>query len=124
MSPYITEPMGDLRGWLRYFLQTEIPVLAATSAALEEMRAVEDDVDAAMLGAVIQSDPLMTLKLMAHVAAKRRAGEITETETVVSSLVMMGISPFFANFGRQPTLQEWLADQPLALRGLARDPRH
>ncbi|MCF8168361.1 MAG: histidine kinase, partial [Rhodoferax sp.] len=76
-SPYLTEPMADLRGWLRYFLQTEIPVLAATSAALEEMRAMEDEVDAAMLGAVIQSDPLMTLKLLAHVAAKRRAGDIT-----------------------------------------------
>ena len=118
MPPYITEPMGDLRGWLRYFLQTEIPVLAATSAALEEMRAVEDDVDAAMLGAVIQSDPLMTLKLMAHVAAKRRAGEITETETVVSSLVMTGVSPFFRDFGVQATVEDRLADQPKALEGL------
>lgn len=92
--------------------------MTATSVALEEMRAREDDVDAGMLGAVIEADPFMTLKLMAHVAAKRRVGDITETETVTTSLVMMGVSPFFANFGVQPTLDDWLHDQPAALQGV------
>ena len=119
----LTEPSHDLLGaWTRYFRDTEIPVLAETSRALEELRAVADTVDAHMLSDVIQSDPLMTLKLMATVAGKRRVADDgdteTETETVTASLIMMGVGPFFASFGLQPTVEDRLHDKPLALEGL------
>jgi HD-like signal output (HDOD) protein len=116
--PYLTEPLPDLAAWTRYFRDAEIPVLAATSSALEALRAKEDDVDAGMLSAVIQSDPLMTLKLLAYVSANRRAGVSTDTETITSSLVMMGVAPFFRAFGLQPTVEDRLQGQPLALHGL------
>lgn len=113
--PGLTQPLQNLAEWTRHFQDAEIPVLAATSTALEALRLIEDDVDAAMLAQVIQRDPLMTVKLMAHVATKRRSSDVTETETVTSSLVMMGISPFFRNFGLQPTVEDRLADQPQAM---------
>lgn len=116
--PYLNEPQRDLAGWVRYFSKAEIPVLATTSAAIEELRAIEDDVDAKMLGSVIESDPFMTIKVMADVASRRQAGDNTETETVTTSLVMTGVSPFFRNFGLQPTVQDQLFDQPKALEGL------
>lgn len=119
---YLTAPLRDLEGWTRYFRDAQIPVLATTSAALEGLRADEDNVDAHRLGAAIECDPLMSLKLLAHAASKRRApadGDgATETESVTSSLVMMGISPFFRSFGLQPTVEEHLHDQPMALEGL------
>jgi len=117
-TAYLTAPLRDLAAWTRYFREAEIPVLAATSTALETLRAMEDDVDAGMLSAVIQRDPLMTLKLMAYAASKRRPGVSTDTETITSSLLMMGIAPFFRNFGLQPTVEDRLQDQPLALDGL------
>lgn len=116
--PCLTEPLRDLAAWTRYFKEAEIPVLASTAAALEALREREDDVDASMLAAVIQADPLMTLKVLAYVAGRRRPGMTTETETVTSSLVMMGISPFFHNFGPQPTIEDRLHDHPEALQGL------
>ena len=115
---YLTQPLGDLAAWTRYFRESAIPVLAATSAGLEALRAIEDDVDASMLADRIQADPLMTLKVLAYAGSRRRVGVSTETETVTSSLVMMGISPFFRNFGLQPTIDERLKDQPAALQGL------
>ena len=118
--PYLKDPLSDLMGWTRYFCAAEIPVLAATSEALEEFRLTEDDVGPAELAAIIESDPFMTVKLMAYVASHRQPGEITETETVVSSLVMMGITPFFNHFGKQLTVEDRLADQPKALEGLQR----
>ena len=116
--PYLTTALPDLNAWTRHFLEVEIPVLAETSRALEDLRANEDDVDAGMISSVIQNDPFMTIKLMAHVAGKRRTSDDTETESITSSLVMMGISPFFRNFGLQPTVEDRLQDQPLALAGL------
>ena len=117
---YLTAPQKDLAAWLRYFSQTDIPILADTAAALEELRAKEDDLEPSELAALIESDPLMTVKFMAYVASKRRIGDNTETETVISSLVMTGVGPFFRNFGPQPTVQVHLQDQPLALQGLQR----
>jgi len=115
---YLTEAQKDLAAWVRYFSETEIPVLAETALALEELRAIEDDVDAGMLAAVIDNDPLMTIKFMAQVALTRRPGDHTQTETVTSSLVMTGIGPFFRNFGPQPTVEDRLRDLPQALQSL------
>lgn len=115
---YLTAPLAHIGAWTQYFRSAEIPVLAATARAIEELRAIEDDVDANMLTPIIQADPLMTLKLLAHVASLRRPGAHTETESISTSLIMMGITPFFRRFGPQPTLEDWLADQPEALQGV------
>ena len=117
-TPYLTAPLRDLEAWTRYFREAPIPVLAKTSEALEALRADEDNVDANSLASVIECDPLMSLKLLAHVASKRRASNATETESITTSLVMTGISPFFRNFGLQPTVEDHLHDQPQALVGL------
>ena len=118
MPPRITEPLRDLDAWTAHFRDAPIPVLAETAEALEGLRANEDRVDANGIGEMISSDPLMTLKVMAHVAAHRSARVVTDTETVTSALVLMGISPFFAAFGPQPTLEDQLIDVPEALAGL------
>jgi HD-like signal output (HDOD) protein len=117
-APHLNEPLPNLAAWVRFFLDAEIPVLQETSLALEELRAKEDAVDAGMLAELIDTDPFLTMKVLAYVSAKRRNLESTQTETVVSSLVMMGVAPFFLNFGLQPTVQDHLRDQPAALEAL------
>ena len=63
---YLTEPLPDLVAWTRYFRESEIPVLHKTSVAIETLREMENDVSPGMLGEVIDADPLMTIKFMAH----------------------------------------------------------
>ena len=108
----------DVEGWVRYFRQLEIPVLASTAAAIEEMRLIEDDVDARGISEVIGRDPLMTLKLLVHASTQGANSRLTDAETVVEALVLMGITPFFRTFGPQPTVENHLAAQPEALAGL------
>lgn len=114
----LIHPLRDLAAWTAYFAAAEIPVLDDTAQALEAMRANEDEVDANSLGEMISGDPLMTLKVLAHAASKRTERMVTDTETVTAALVMMGITPFFRDFGPQPTVEQWLAQRPLALEGL------
>jgi HD-like signal output (HDOD) protein len=114
----LAEPLRDLDAWVALLLAAEIPVLGQTADALEALRANEDGVDANSIGEMISSDPLMTLKVLAYAATHRASRVVTDTETVTSALVLMGISPFFAAFGPQPTVEDWLADQPAALAGL------
>jgi len=107
----------DLAAWANCFDAASLPVLASTAATLEELRANEDAVDAHLLAETLSTDPLMTLKLLAHVAHLRRGREGSDPETVTAALVMTGIPPFFRAFGPQPTVEAQLADHPLALAG-------
>jgi HD-like signal output (HDOD) protein len=91
-----------------------------TAEALELWRANEDAVDAHIMAETIATDPLMTLKLLAHVGGLRRGREGSDAETVTASLVMLGITPFFRAFGPQTSVEALLADQPEALAGFQR----
>ena len=108
----------DVGGWVRYFQLAEIPVQACTAEALEDLRANEDAVDARMIAEIISADPLMTLKLLAYTAGVQRGRHQTEIETVTGALVLVGITPFFRDFGPQPTIEQPLEGQPDALQGL------
>ncbi|XVJ70681.1 MAG: HDOD domain-containing protein [Rhizobacter sp.] len=114
----LTEALRDLNAWTIYFRDAEIPVQADSAEALEALRANEDDVDANTIGEVISTDPLLTLKVLAFASSNRPASRVTDTETVIAALVMMGISPFFHAFGPQPTLEDRLQDAPEALDGM------
>jgi len=110
----------DVSGWVALWRQAEIPVQRETAQQIEELRAREDEVDARLLAPVISADPLMCLKLLAHVSRHRASSRVTDTETATAALVMLGISPFFRIFSPQPTIQDRLADHPSALDGLMR----
>ncbi|MDP1183734.1 hypothetical protein, partial [Klebsiella pneumoniae] len=69
---------------------------------------------------MISTDPLMTLKVLAHANELRRGRLMADPETVTAALVLMGITPFFRDFGPQPTLEAVLADHEEALLGLSR----
>lgn len=121
--PFITQAPADVAGWARCFDLAQLPVLAHTALALEEWRVCEDHVDAHLMAETIATDPLMTLKLLAHVAAlrHRRGGlrEGSDAETVTAALVMLGITPFFNAFGAQECVEDWLGDTHAeALQGL------
>ncbi len=116
--PPIASALPDLQAWTAHFLAAPLPVLADTAALLETYRANEDAVDAHLLGSAVSADPLMSLKLMAHVAGVRSKSSTADPETVTAALVLLGISPFFRAFGPQVTVDEHLAGQPEALLGL------
>lgn len=116
-SSFIEQAPRDVAAWAALFDHASLPILASTAQALEELRPVEDSVDAHMLADSICTDPLMTLKLLAHLAKLRRGRDGGDTETVKEALVMLGIPPFFRAFGPQQTVEDQLADRPEALEG-------
>lgn len=114
----LRKPAADMRAWISLLRDAEIPVKSETAEALEVMRGCEDSVDANLIGEMIGGDPLMTLKVLVFAAKSRSARAITQPETVTSSLVMLGISPFFRSFQPQPTLEEFLNGQEEAHKGI------
>jgi HD-like signal output (HDOD) protein len=119
-SPFITRAPRDVAAWAARFDVATLPILADTADAIALMAENEDAVDAHMLSEVLANDPLMTLKLLAHVARLRRGRDGSEPETVTEALVMLGIPPFFRAFGDSLIAEDRLADHPEALEGLRR----
>jgi len=117
-APFISTSLRDVPAWVAAFDGREIPMLAATTNTLEDLRSNKNAVDAHLLADSMQSDPLMTLKLLRHVALLRRGRGQADAETATEALVMLGITPFFRDFGPQPTVESVLAGQPQALLGL------
>jgi HD-like signal output (HDOD) protein len=111
-SARIERPLRDLSAWLAHFRAAPIPVLDSTVDALQVLAANEDAVDAHLLAETLASDPLMTLKLLAHVGSTSRRE--TDVETVVGALVLLGIGPFFRCFSELTPLSQALCDAPEA----------
>lgn len=117
---FIIRPPRSLAGWVALFDHGGLPVLAETAASLLELAANEDAVDAHMLADAVVNDPLMTIKVLAHVAQLRRGREGSDTETITEALVMLGIPPFFRAFGTLQVVETRLEGHPEALAGFQR----
>ena len=118
--PLITRAPRDLAGWAVLFEHSTLPVLGETLESMRELAANEDAVDARLIADAVVNDPLMTIKLLAHVAQLRRGREGSDTETVTEALVMLGVPPFFRAFHDEAEVEALLASQPSALRGFQR----
>jgi hypothetical protein len=69
---FLTRAPRDLAGWVACFDVLRLPVLARTADELEDWRPAQDEVDAHLLAQTLSTDPLMILKLLAHLARLRR----------------------------------------------------
>lgn len=114
----IHEPLQSLPAWVEAFDWESLPVMDATAAEIEQLRRVEDDIDAHRLADVICKDPFMTVKLFAYLAKRRPGREDTVPETVTGCLLMLGIPPFFAQFSHLRSVESALSFEPVAIDGL------
>lgn len=117
---FIEAPLPSVTHWLTRFAPQDMPVLAESVAALAELALVEDQVDAHLLAETVSEDPLLTLKLLAHVGAMRRGRLGSDVETVTEALVMLGIPPFFRAFAGVQSAEDRLQGFPAALQGFRR----
>ena len=115
-----TVPPKDCAAWIGALGLIEIPVLGHTVQELLRLRENEDRVVARDISKVVMQDPMMTLRLLRFLQARRRASATTDITTVEHALMMLGVSPFFRHFEGLPVVESVLAAHPQALQGLMR----
>ena len=116
----IAQPLDSLDSYVAFFNQQPLPALKHTVRELQAMREHEDDINGRTVAALVLGDPLMTLKVLIHIEAHRRARQNHDITTIERAIMMMGISPFLREFSEVPTIEEQLVDYPKALVGVLR----
>lgn len=114
----INTSFPDLAGWVGYFRQANIPVLRHTVQQLGELRENATKTNARAIASVILHDPMMTLRVLAYIEAKRSKNRKTDITTIERALMMIGMDPFFNDFQDLPLVEDQLKPYPRALLGL------
>jgi HD-like signal output (HDOD) protein len=118
MLAMIDPPLPDLSAWVAYFNQAAIPVLRHTEQQLAELRESAGKTNARVISSVILHDPMMTLRVLSYIEAKRSKNRSTDITTIERALMMIGMEPFFNDFQGLPVVEDQLKDHPRALLGL------
>lgn len=116
----IEKPFADIDSWLAFFTQASMPVLRHTEKRLAELRADAGKSNARLISSVILHDPMMTLRVLAYIEAKRNKSRLTDITTIERALMMMGMEPFFRDFNDLPLVEDRLQQHPQSLLGLLR----
>jgi HD-like signal output (HDOD) protein len=116
----LTHALPSVESYVGFFSRQPLPVLRRTVDALARLAGNIDDVTRRDIASTVQSDPLMTMRLLSHIETHREDTQNHDIVTVSSAIIMMGIMPFFGAFSNMPTVEDALASRPQALLGLLR----
>ncbi len=116
----LQRPLPSIESWVSYLNQADLPVLKRTARELARLRENEENVNGRHIAAVILHDPLMTLRVLAHIETNRRHTQTADITTIDHAVMMIGVTPFFQKFESLPLLEDQLAEHPQAMVGLFR----
>lgn len=118
--PCIQHALASLDDYVAAFSCAPLPVLRRTVRELAALEADHEAISGRQITAVVLSDPLMTLRLLIHLAQHRSGKQNHDITTIDRATMMMGVTPFFGAFRDMPTLEDTLADHRTALVGVLR----
>ncbi|MDR1228902.1 MAG: HDOD domain-containing protein [Azoarcus sp.] len=114
----LAHALPSVEAYVDFFSRQPLPILRRTVCEFDRLRQDLDNVTRQDIATAVLGDPLMTIRLLAHIETHRKNTQNHDIATIGSALVMMGIIPFFKAFSGLPTAEDVLAPQPRALLGL------
>ncbi|MGV8935153.1 MAG: HDOD domain-containing protein [Gallionellaceae bacterium] len=104
----------DLKGWVAYLGNIEIPILKQTARELQVLRD-DDNASAQSISNIIARDPLMTALLLRYLQKHKHRSQTNEVLEVEQALLMLGIDPFYTRVVSNVTVEEMLGGKIPAL---------
>lgn len=106
-----------LERWIEQFEGAPLPVLARTLTELASLRENEDKIATRHIANVVLHDPIMTVKVLQYLQQHRGKRQDAEITTIAHAVMMLGLTPFFAHFGEEQSIESKLAGDARALHG-------
>lgn len=118
MTLMIDFPFLGAAPWVDHFEEIELPVLRHTVQKLNDLRQTAETINTRKLAAIIETDPLMTLRVFRTVQQRRSKNQSADITTIERALVMMGTHGFYDSLEDLPTIEQQLKGYPKAMLGL------
>jgi HD-like signal output (HDOD) protein len=118
MTLMIDFPFPGTAPWVDHFKSIEIPVLRHTVHQLAELRETAETINTRKLAAIVEHDPLMTLRVFQYMQANRSRSQSADITTIERSLVMIGTQNFYNSIQDPPIVEQQLKGYPKAMLGL------
>lgn len=118
MTLMIDFPFPGATAWVEHFAEIELPVLRHTVQQLNDLRATAETINTRKLAAIIEHDPLMTLRVFRTMQQRRSKSQSADITTIERSLVMMGTQGFYDSLQDLPIIEQQLKGYPKAMLGL------
>lgn len=118
MTLMIDFPFPGVEPWVEHFKEVELPVLRHTAHKLIELRDDAELINTRKLAAIIENDPLMTLRVFRYMAEHRSRHQAVEITTMERALMMIGTQRFYTDFQDLPIIEQQLKGYPKAMLGL------
>ena len=118
--PLLEAPLDSVDAYMEFLSLQNVPVLRRTTREFSVLRENEDSISGKQIASVVMADPLMTMKLLTTLQARRTPTQNHDITTIDRAIMMMGVTPFFEAFDAMPTLEEKLEAHPKALVGVLR----
>lgn len=114
----ITTPLPDLKAWVDFLSQAEMPILRKTVRLLDEARQNIEKVNGRDLAVIVLQDPLMAIRVLAYIQPFRGKHLRSDITNIGNAITMLGVEPFFTRFNTPSTIESLLKDEPQALLGV------
>ncbi|WP_301101177.1 HDOD domain-containing protein [Propionivibrio sp.] len=114
----LSQPPQDLKAWVLFFSNAEMPILRQTARRLEEARQDMDKISGRDIANIVLQDPLMAVRVLAYIQPFRGKHLRSDITTIANAVMMLGIEPFFSRFETPVTIEAMLKNEPQALLGV------
>lgn len=110
--------LETIEQWVAMLREADLPVLGHTVGELRRLQEDEANTTPQRVAAAVLHDPFMTVKVLLFLQKQRSRRRSAEITTIAHALMMLGMSPFFAHFGAQTAIEDWLTDDAVSLQGV------
>jgi len=101
-------PPQDLKSWVAFLTDAEIPLLKYTARAIEHLKKDEENLSARAIAHVVNQDPMMIFRVLRYMQTHKRSNQLHDLVLVEQAILMMGMDAFFRNLPLIPLVEDTL----------------
>ena len=114
----LAAPLDSVDAYVEFLSTQDVPVLRRTELEFASLATAQESVSGKRVASIVMADPLMTMKLLTTLQARRTPTQNHDITTIDRAIMMMGVTPFFRTFDAMSTVEDRLAGHPKALVGV------
>jgi HD-like signal output (HDOD) protein len=110
--------INDIEAWIKFFRNSELPVLKHTAREIARLKLDEEHLSARAISNAVLNDPMMVFKVLSYSQNHKGKNQLQDLVQADQAILMMGTSSFFQNLPPKILVEDMLISNIPALTHL------